>query len=180
MIYRVSVGERDFVVEVGSAGVVVDGERVEADLQSLGAGPVHSLSIDGRAYRVAADRVGSERWIVDVDGERSEAEAVDERTAIIRELSGAAGERLGPRPIVAPMPGLVVRVEVEPGQVVEAGQSIVIVEAMKMENDLVAEADGVVAAVHVEPGQTVDKDQLLVDLSAPPEAEGADENGDEA
>ncbi len=180
MIYRVSVGDRDYVVDVSPAGVHVDGASIDAELVSLGAGPVHNLSIDGRVHRVVADRVGAERWTVNVDGEQLGAEAVDERTAVIREMSGAAGDRLGPRPIVAPMPGLVVRIEVEVGQSVVAGQSIVIVEAMKMENDLVAEADGIVSAVHVEPGQTVDKDQLLVDLAAPAhEGDGDEDAADE-
>ena len=178
MIYRVSVGDRDFVVEVSPSGVSVDGTPVDAELHSLGDGPVHALSIGGRLHRVVADRTGSERWTIDVDGERLVADAVDERTAVIREMSGASAGRAGPRPVVAPMPGLVVRVDVQPGDVVEAGQSVVIVEAMKMENDLVAEADGIVAAVHVEAGQTVDKDQLLVDLTAPPSEEGAEEEGE--
>ena len=65
------------------------------------------------------------------------------------------------------MPGLVVKVEVAVGDRIEAGQGVVIVEAMKMENELRAEAPGVVAHVHVRPGQTVEKDQVLIDLTAP-------------
>jgi pyruvate carboxylase subunit B len=68
------------------------------------------------------------------------------------------------------MPGLVVKVEVEEGERVEAGRGLVIVEAMKMENELKAEAAGVVSRIHVEAGQAVEKDQILVDLAAPEEA----------
>jgi pyruvate carboxylase subunit B len=64
------------------------------------------------------------------------------------------------------MPGMVVRVEVAEGDVVRAGQGIVIVEAMKMENELLAEAAAVVRRVHVREGEPVEKDQLLVDLGS--------------
>ena len=64
------------------------------------------------------------------------------------------------------MPGLVVRVDVEPGHRVEAGQGVVIIEAMKMENELKAEADGVVSRVLVEQGQAVEKGAVLVEFEA--------------
>jgi pyruvate carboxylase subunit B len=68
------------------------------------------------------------------------------------------------------MPGMVVRIEVSEGDMIRAGQGVVIVEAMKMENELTAEADAIVTKVMVAEGQAVEKDQLLVDL-APIEAE---------
>ena len=64
------------------------------------------------------------------------------------------------------MPGMVVNVEVEEGDTVSAGQGVVIVEAMKMENELKADAEARVVAVHVVEGQAVEKDQLLVELAA--------------
>lgn len=175
MIYRVTVGDRELAIDLSGGRIVVDGTEIAADLETLGSGPVHSLTLDGRAVRVDASRIADGRWLLGLDGEQLEVEAIDERTAVVRELAGAAGGRSGPKPVVAPMPGLVVRVEVAPGDVVHEGQSVAIVEAMKMENELVAEADAVVVAVLVEAGQTVEKDQLLVDLKAPEESEeGAD------
>jgi len=67
--------------------------------------------------------------------------------------------------VKAPMPGLVVRVEVSAGQVVEVGESLVVVEAMKMENELRAAHQGVVEAVHVKAGDRVEKGTPLVTLS---------------
>jgi len=66
--------------------------------------------------------------------------------------------------VVAPMPGLIVRVNVSPGDTVAAGQGLVVVEAMKMENELKAPADGVVARVSVEAGAAVEKGAVLVVL----------------
>ncbi len=96
-----------------------------------------------------------------------EVEALDERT---REIQALAGKRPGPaggRTVMAPMPGLVVRIEVAAGQPVAAGTGLVVVEAMKMENELRAPQPGVVATVHVEVGQAVEKGAPLVTLASP-------------
>jgi pyruvate carboxylase subunit B len=107
------------------------------------------------------------RWTLDVDGQRVEAEALDERMRAIQDLTAAA-EASGPAPLMAPMPGLVVRVSVVVGDTVSAGQGLVVVEAMKMENELRAAVAGVVTAVLAIPGQAVDKGALLVELGPIP------------
>lgn len=173
MIYHVNVGERSWVVDVGEGGVSVDGTPIDVSLETVAGGPVHSLILGGASHRVSARRVADERWDIHLRGRVVRASVVDERTRVIREMSGALSGAAGPRPIVAPMPGMVVRVEVEEGDVVRAGQGVVIVEAMKMENELVAEAEGIVTRVHVSEGEAVEKDQLLVDLAAPDEGEEA-------
>jgi pyruvate carboxylase subunit B len=62
------------------------------------------------------------------------------------------------------MPGLVVRVSVEPGQAVESGAGVLVLEAMKMENELRATSAGIVRAVRVQPGQAVERGQVLVEF----------------
>jgi pyruvate carboxylase subunit B len=74
--------------------------------------------------------------------------------------AGAGAERT----IQAPMPGLVLEVNVEEGDAVEAGDALLVLEAMKMENELQAPVDGTVKAIHVEADDTVDKNALLVEL----------------
>ena len=66
----------------------------------------------------------------------------------------------------APMPGLIVRILVDSGQEVEAGDGMLVIEAMKMENELKAEGAGLVEQIHVKPGQTVDKGDLLVSFES--------------
>ncbi|MBW3631158.1 MAG: biotin/lipoyl-binding protein, partial [Gemmatimonadetes bacterium] len=91
------------------------------------------------------------------------ADVVDERTRAIREITG--GEpNVEAKTVVAPMPGKVLKVEVAVGDLVKAGQGVVIVEAMKMENELKAPVDGTVVSVSVEAGQTVEKGALLLTL----------------
>jgi len=178
LIYHVSVGGHDYVVELGADATRVDGREVEVDLQHLDGSPVRSLLLDGRSHRLAARRVGSESWDLHIRGRRIRARVVDERTRAIREMTGAGSGPVGPSPIVAPMPGLVVRVEVEEGEVVRAGQGLVIVEAMKMENELTSEVDAVVTRVHASEGQAVEKDQLLVELAAPEDDSEDEESAD--
>lgn len=164
MIYHVTLLERSYEVELGPDGVSVDGRRVNVDLERVDGDATRSLIVDGASHRLTARRVGRETWDLHLRGRRLRADVVDERTRVIREMTGGAGASHGPEPIKAPMPGMVVKVEVEEGDVVQAGQGVVIVEAMKMENELEAGADARVLRVLVREGQAVDKDELLVDL----------------
>jgi len=170
MLYHVKVADRTMKVELSPDGVIVDGVAARADLAHVEGTDLWSLLLDGGSFRVLADRSGDGLWALHLRGRRYELEVVDERTRAIQEMTGAGAAQVGPRPIRAPMPGLVVKVEVSVGDRVEAGQGVAIVEAMKMENELKAVAPGVVARVHVTPGQTVEKDQVLIELEAAPGA----------
>jgi biotin carboxyl carrier protein len=166
MIYHVTIAGRAFEVEMGPDGVRVDGRAVDAALYHSDGSPVRALHLDRATHPVLAHRVGKGRWKLGMRGSVLEADVVDERTKAIREMAGAGAGPAGPRPVVAPMPGLVLRVEVVEGDQVREGQGIVIVEAMKMENELRAAAAGRVARVLVKEGEAVEKDQLLVELAA--------------
>lgn len=167
MRYFVTVEGRTLEVDLSGDVPEVDGSPVRADIAAVPGTPLRHLLADGRSYALVAGR-GEERgeWDVHFDGHRYEVEVVDERTRAIREVTGGAAAHKGPRPIKAPMPGMVVRIEVEPGESVEPGQGLVIVEAMKMENELKADASGVVARVHVEAGEAVEKGAVLVEFEA--------------
>jgi biotin carboxyl carrier protein len=97
-------------------------------------------------------------------GERWEAEVLDERTRYIRSLAGAENQRPKAEVLRAPMPGLVVRIQAKPGDNVAAGSGLVVLEAMKMENELKAAAAGVVKSIRVAPGEAVEKGQVLVEF----------------
>jgi len=165
--YLVDVeGERvEVTLEGGTA--TVDGESAEAHLAAVEGTSVRLVTIGGVQHRVVARRAGARGgYVLWMDGWRFTVEALDERTRAIRELSAAAAGPAGPAPVIAPMPGLVVRVQVAVGDRVRAGQGIVVMEAMKMENELRAPADGVVRAITVATGQAVEKGTLLVEFAS--------------
>jgi pyruvate carboxylase subunit B len=167
MRYFVTMGEREIEVELGPEGIRVDGETVTADLVEMDGTDVHSLLLGARSYRILASRTDIDEWSLHLSGRSLRAQVVDERTRAIRELSGVSDRNLGPKALRAPMPGLVVRVEALVGEEVYPGQGLVIVEAMKMENELKSQGLGRISKIHVEPGQTVEKDQVLVEFEVP-------------
>jgi biotin carboxyl carrier protein len=152
---------REVTVEAGE--VLVDGRRLPADLRSLPGSERRHLRVDGRSVSLYARRT-ADGWSVELEGRVFEIRVEDERRHRIRELAAAAAPREARRELRAPMPGLVVRVDVKEGQEVGAGESLVVMEAMKMENELRSESPGRVARVAVEAGRTVNRDDLLVVL----------------
>ena len=165
MKYIVEVGAERVEVEVESGQVSVDGETTAARLTDVPGTPVRLVALGDAVHRVVTRRLaGRGRYTLWVDGFRYEVEALDERSRAIRDLTARSGVAAGPAPLVAPMPGLVVRVAVSEGDVVEAGQGLVVMEAMKMENELRAPAAGTVSRVLAEPGQAVEKGAVLVEL----------------
>ena len=165
MKYIVTVNGEQIEVTLDGGGVQVDGSAVDAHLAEVPGTPIRLVTIGDAQHRVVLRR-GSQRgqYTIWLGGFRYEVEALDERTRTIRDLSAAASGPVGPAPLKAPMPGLIVRVTVEPGDRVQAGQGIVVMEAMKMENELRAQAAGTVKAVHARAGSAVEKGALLVEL----------------
>jgi pyruvate carboxylase subunit B len=167
MKYFVEVGGREIQVEVDGDRVIVEGRSCHVALRPVGGTPLRQLLVDGRPRTVAVQPVARGRWLLGAAGERREVEVVDERTRHIRSLTGQAAAPTGGGVLKAPMPGLVVRIQVEAGGPVQPGTGVLVLEAMKMENELRAAAPGVVRAVRVQPGQVVEKGQVLVEFDAP-------------
>jgi pyruvate carboxylase subunit B len=166
MLYHVTIGSRVVVIELAGDHVIVDGvDAGRADLVALPGTEVRHLLLDGRSVTIVA-RHDRDAWNLHIDGWPVRAAVVDERTRAIRAMTGRAGAPQGLRPVRAPMPGMIVRTEVSVGDQVRAGQGVVVMEAMKMENELKAEADGVVARVLIETGQAVEKGAVLVEFEA--------------
>ena len=165
MKYIVQIRERSLEVVIDADGVSVDGQRVDAHVSDVEGTPVHLVTINGEVHRAVARRGETRgKYSLSLDGYRYELEALDERTRAIRDLSAAQGGPAGPAPIIAPMPGLIVRVNVNVGDQVQPGQGLVVMEAMKMENELKTQAAGKVKSVLVTPGTAVEKGAKLVEL----------------
>lgn len=165
MRYLVQVGAREVEVLLDGETVTCEGFASSARVSDVEGTPVRLVTLGDEVHRVVARR-GETRgsFTLWVDGFRYEVEALDERTRAIRELSGASDAVTGPAPLKAPMPGMIVRVAVQVGDSVVPGQSLVVMEAMKMENELRATAAATVKAVLAQPGTAVEKGAVLLEL----------------
>jgi biotin carboxyl carrier protein len=158
----VRVEETTFIVEMderptGGLDVRIDGRPVEVDARLSASGG--SLLLDGVSYVVDLDDArGGTQAVVDGQAFRVQIEG----DGVRRRGAPAQGSPGGGQRLVAPMPGKVAAVLVEVGQVVERGAGLVVLEAMKMENEFQATARGTVREIHVEAGQAVNAGDLLV------------------
>src|SRR5712672_3246311 len=166
MKYVVQLNDKRHTVSIEPDGVQYKNEPMaRGELSDIEGSPVRMVKLGTHVYRVVAEkRQGRGRYTLWVDGYRFEVEALDERTRAIRDLSAANAAPSGPAPIIAPMPGLIIRVNVQTGDEIEAGHGVIVMEAMKMENELRATTSGRVKSVQVTPGTAVERGTLLVEL----------------
>jgi biotin carboxyl carrier protein len=160
--YVVSLEGKGVVVELKRERVTLDGKEALAEVTRSGAS-AYSVLLDGHSYRVLS-RVNGGKYDVLCEGVSVEAEVQSERTRLLKQYAVASSDAKEKSEVHAPMPALVVRVEVEPGEEVERGQGLIVLEAMKMENELKAARPGRVKAVLVQRGRPVEKGELLLVL----------------
>jgi biotin carboxyl carrier protein len=165
MKYVATIGDTEFNIEILDKGrISVNGKVMEVDFENISGQPVYSMVIDGRSYEAYVYE-GEEELQVLLLGQQYPVQVQDERE---KRLRAAAGGKLGDSGefnLKAPMPGLVISVAVEPGQQVEKGAVLVILESMKMQNELRAPRAGTVTRVKVRAGETVEQRQTLVSIS---------------
>lgn len=164
MIYEVTLAERTYRVELTPVGerwkCLLDGRELPLDVV-YGQNGVLSLLVGGKSFEVKQEIVGAETNVI-VGHERFIASVRDPRS--FRSRSRAGANEQGVMKIKAPMPGKVVRVLAGVGTPVEAGQSVLVIEAMKMQNELKAPKSGVVKKINVAEGATVDAGQALAEV----------------
>ncbi|MFI5143667.1 MAG: biotin/lipoyl-containing protein [Thermoanaerobaculales bacterium] len=139
--------------------VRINGATFRVELLPVRPGLCALLGEDGRNYAVASQRLARNHWRVSLAQRHFEVRL---RDPLDREVSGDAVAHAGPHEVRAPIPGRVVSVNVAPGATVAPGQPLLVLEAMKMENQICAEAAGTVERVLVTPGATVEGGQVLV------------------
>lgn len=165
MKYIATVKDQEFTIEIDADGrIQINGEPYEVDYRRLPSGGVTSLLMNHCSLAaVVEERV--DHWEVLIEGELYTVQVQDERAYRLSRLRSSGFSIDGEAAITSPMPGIIVAVQVSVGQAVRQGDKVVILESMKMENELRAPCDGVVTQVHVSSGASVDKDQALVTIS---------------
>jgi biotin carboxyl carrier protein len=162
----VTLDGHDAEVEFSTVGgrlvLEVEGRKLDADYVRLPDGRVWSLLVDGRSYEVRVVKEGDELRVT----WQNHTVSVEARHPLEKMLSqqlGARARTLG-ETISAPMPGAVVAIRVKKGDLVQPGQSVVVLEAMKMQNELGAHSGGIVSEIYVDEKAAVSAGQALVRL----------------
>ena len=164
MIYEINVGGREFAVELKRSSqntslwnCKVNGKEVELDATRVADG-VLSIVLGGKAYEITRDITASGNHLY-LNGRGFKYEVRDPRA--LRGRRGAGDYAEGPKKITAPMPGKVVRVVAAAGTPVEAGQGVIVIEAMKMQNELKAPKAGKVQKILASEGAAVNAGDTL-------------------
>jgi biotin carboxyl carrier protein len=139
----------------------IDGERLEANATEVSPGS-YSILINGKSFDVRMERLSGELRAV-TRGREFRIVVQDEREW--RRDRGGSAEAEGRQQVLAPMPGKIVRVLVRAGDTVRAGQGLLVVEAMKMQNEIRAPKSGTIDRVRVIEGQTVNAGEVVVVVS---------------
>ena len=166
MKYSVTVNGAEVELELDGDQVRIGGRSARARLVDAATGGNDRMLIIGSDVHRVQLRPGAARgqYTLWIDGVRFDVEALDERMRAIRSFAAAAAKPTGPAPLIAPMPGMIVRVHVAEGDAVHPGQGLVVMEAMKMENELRASSAGTVKRILATPGTAVEKGVVLLEL----------------
>jgi biotin carboxyl carrier protein len=159
--YYVTINNKEYPVTIGHDGVVKVFEKsMESDYQRID-GHTFSVLVDGQSYVVVAQKEEDGYQIL-LNGRQLFAGIESERTRLLKQFESQASTGTKKLEVKAPMPALVVKVEVAVGDDVTPGQGLVVLEAMKMENEIKAHSSGKVREIFVAKGTPVEKGQLLL------------------
>jgi len=166
LIVRNGERERELVVTETDAGyeVRIDDRSYRVEIARVGS-VGRSLVIDGRQYEVGVRASGRGRFEVDTEESTLALEVMDPLSRLAEAAHGS-GAQSGAGLVTAYMPGRVVTVLLAEGDEVELGQGVVVLEAMKMENEIQADRSGIIKKIHVDAGQAVDGGSALFEIGA--------------
>lgn len=164
MKYVTMIGDRQFMIELlDDNHVIVDGTTYDVDFDAISDQPVYSMIVDGKSYE-AYMYPSDEGWQVLLQGRLYSAIVEDEREKRLRAAAGGRVADRGDFHLKAPMPGLVVSIPVGEGQEIRKGDVLLILESMKMQNELKAPRNGRVARLRVKVGDSVEQRQTLLSV----------------
>ncbi len=164
-MFRAVVQSKVFEIKPAEGAFEVNGSKKPWDLVEIADGYFHIL-MDGRGYR--AEIVGVDRatktFEIKVNGNLYAVVIKDKFDVLLEQMGMNATTSSRLNSIKAPMPGLIVELKVKDGDAVKAGDPLIILEAMKMENIIKSPGDGMVKNVRIRKGDSVEKNQVLIDF----------------
>lgn len=164
MKYVTTVDEKEFEIEIVDEHHIRVGDRLlPVNIESVSGQPVFSLILDGKSYESYVYQ-NEDEWEVLLRGRQYQVNVEDEREKRLKAAAGGGVAEGGEFHLKAPMPGLVVTIPVAEGQEVKKGQVLIILESMKMQNELKSPRDGVVDRVRVKAGESVEQKQTLLSI----------------
>lgn len=164
MRYVTTVDGKDYEIEIVDDHHVRIGERlIPVNFESVSGQPVFSLILDGKSFESYV-YPGDDSWQVLLRGRQYQVKVEDEREKRLKAAAGGGVAEGGEFHLKAPMPGLVVAIPASEGQEVKKGQVLLILESMKMQNELKSPRDGVISHIKVKAGESVEQKQLLLNL----------------
>lgn len=161
--FEAIINERTVELSIDDAEITVGDTSWPYSLERTGT-QSYSLIVGRRSISVLVEPLDEKKYRITANGRSRTVLLKDEQDLLLEELGLEEMIDTGEEEIRAPMPGLVLDVRVEPGQIVDVDDGLVVVEAMKMENELRAPTAGKVTAVHIKSGDTVDKNELLIEI----------------
>lgn len=162
--YIVTVNSKKKTVKLSdNSFVTVENKEYTYELYCL-SGETWLLKLDNKIYEISASRIDHERYSISIEGRNLEVlirTSLQEKAAKLSELKSTATHKMETK---APMPGMVIKIKKNVGDIVSQGESIMILEAMKMENDLRAQVSGKIKSISVKEGMAVEKGNVLFTL----------------
>jgi len=163
-MYKVKVnGKYDFELTGSEESFLIGNEVLDVDIQELDNGHLHII-YQYKSYNVevVSTDATSKRTLIKINGKEYYTTIEDRLDLLLKEMGLENGLSPVVSAIKAPMPGLVLNIQVIEGQQLKKGDNILVLEAMKMENILKSTADGLVKKIHVSQGDKVEKNQVLI------------------
>lgn len=164
MKYVATLDSREYIIEIlDERHIKVNGVPFEVDFESVEGQLLHSLLVDGHSYE-AYVYPAEDGWQVLLRGSLYQLHVEDERERRLRSALGSRPLERGEFHLKAPMPGLIVSVPVKEGQRVAKGDVLVILESMKMQNELRSPREGTVVRLRVKSGDSVEQRETLLSV----------------
>jgi biotin carboxyl carrier protein len=161
MKYLTTINGKTYTIDINQDGrVTIDGEDIDVNFTTISEA-LYSVIIDHASFEALVEQRDG-RFNVLLSGEQYEIEVADEQQQRLLRSSGGVEVSQGELSIRSPMPGLIVAVKATEGQIIEKGDSLCVLESMKMENEIKAPRAGTVGRVYVTPGDRVEQNKVLL------------------